>query len=371
MSIAGKERLPMKIAVVFQQRDIPNLRAEREIRTLKHAGFDTARIAFATPRFSPIGNLAWRAVEFERHVRRVADALSASTPDLIVAHDLEALPSAVRTGRKTIYDSHDDWPAVYADNSRLESWIAAVFERWLVGRVAHVVTPCEPLTRKFRDIGVAATTLYNARPSGEIVRAGPREARASFGYTDQDFVVGWAAKFQPGDGSGVLLDSLGRLPMTAKALIAGGPAHEAEMIRKEARDRGIGDRVEVLGYVPYEKMGPVYAAMDVGVILLDRRKNFYNALPNRLFDYMAHGVPVLVPAYPAMSEVVQDARCGVTVEQSDVENVSSAVRDLMARRSEIASLGARGRDAFESVYCWERQETAFLRVVDDAAKGPP
>src|SRR6266511_2752077 len=141
MSIAGKERLPMKIAVVFQQRDIPNLRAEREIRTLKHAGFDTARIAFATPRFSPIGNLAWRAVEFERHVRRVADALSASTPDLIVAHDLEALPSAVWTGKKTIYDSHDDWPAVYADNSRLESWIAAVFERLLFGLVAHVVTP--------------------------------------------------------------------------------------------------------------------------------------------------------------------------------------------------------------------------------------
>ena len=110
----------MKIAVVFQQRDIPNLRAEREIRTLTQAGFDTARISFATPRFSPIGNLARRAVEFEGHVRQVANAISKSGPDLIIAHDLEALPSAVRTGKKTVYDSHDDWPAVYADNSRLD-----------------------------------------------------------------------------------------------------------------------------------------------------------------------------------------------------------------------------------------------------------
>ncbi len=361
----------MKIAVVFQQRDIPNLRAEREIRTLTQAGFDTARISFATPRFSPIGNLARRAVEFEGHVRQVANAISKSGPDLIIAHDLEALPSAVRTGMKTIYDSHDDWPAVYADNSRLESWIAAVFERWLVGRVAHVVTPCEPLTHKFREMGVPATTLYNARPSGEVVRAAPREARASFGYTHEDFVVGWAAKFQPGDGSGVLLESLERVPTRVKALIAGGPADGAETVRKEARDRGIGDRMNVLGYVPYEKMGPVYAAMDAGVILLDRRKNFYNALPNRLFDYMAHGVPVLVPAYPTMTEVVRNASCGVTVEESDVEHVSSAIRDLMARRSETASLGARGRAAFESVYCWERQETAFLHIVEDVARGLP
>src|SRR5207247_7200816 len=148
----------------------------------------------------PVGSsFIGRARAYIRATNAMARAAAAAQPDLLVAHDLEVLRAAVKANGQTrapiVYDSHEDWPALIADNSSLEGRLARFQERRHCRHVAQVVTVSEPIAAKFRARGTPTTILYNARPSSEVVLAGRDASRANFGFVPTDFVVGFAGAF--------------------------------------------------------------------------------------------------------------------------------------------------------------------------------
>jgi len=96
--------------------------------------------------------------------------------------------------------------------------------------------------------------------------------------------------------------------------------------------------------------------------LLEPLPNHFRALPNKLFDYLAHGVPVFVPDYPAMGPIVRKGPCGWTLPKVRGEFVISAIRE--ARSSgEGPARGRAGREAYEKIYAWDNQSANFLSIV--------
>ncbi len=371
----------------------PALRALREADALRRAGWEVIFVSWIKDGASsstapegaypvrrvlvpvpPLGtSLLGRALAYGRASRGLRDAAVAERPDLLVAHDFEVLRAAVAARRRThaplLYDSHEDWPALIAENSWMEARIAGFQERRLCRRVDHVVTVSEPIASKFRGWAVPTSVLYSARPSAEVHPADRGTARRSFGYAADDFVVGFAGSLGPGRGLEILLDAQARAPENVKVLVVGGPEGETERLRARAVELGLGGRVRVDGYRPFADLAPYYAAMDLGVILLDNRPNHRRAMPNKLFDYMAHGVAVLAPRYPAMAGVVESAGCGWTVPSVSpgaVVDVLAAVREPGA----AASRGRAGRDAYLREYAWEQQEARFLGLVEQLRTRP-
>lgn len=367
----------------------PALRALREADALGSAGWDVVfvswvkekvppsarsrfpviRIPFPVP---PLGSsVLSRARAYGRATKALAAGVMSAQPDLIVAHDFEVLRAAVRarraTGAPVIYDSHEDWPALIAENSRFEARIASAVERRLCRRVAHVVTVSEPIAEKFHRIGCPCTVLYSARPSDEIVIANREDSRRAFGYRTDDFVVGFAGALGKGRGLEILLEAATRLPSGFKILIVGGPVAEAEALRRRADLMGLRDRVRIDDHRPFAELARYYAAMDLGVILLSPQPNHLRALPNKLFDYMAHGIPVLVPDYPSMSSIVRTGPVGWTVPEITVKAVTQAINEA-SDSVEARTRGAKGRDAFLREYAWNRQESKFLSIVSDIAR---
>lgn len=384
-------------AVFFLQTDPflpkPALRALREADALSRAGWEVSFVSWikaeAVPPVPapdpypvrripvPVPKLGTSFLGRARAYDRAMNALFRSgvdeRPDLIVGHDFEVLQAAAMTKRFTrkplIYDSHEDWPALIAENSQLEARIAGAQERRLCRRVAHVVTVSEPIADKFRRMGKPTTVLYSARRAEDIHLADRDRSRTAFGYAPDDFVVGFAGALGAGRGLDVLLDALARLPPAVKALVVGGPEDEVASLRDRAASLALSDRVRIDGYTPFERLGPYYAAMDVGVILLDDRPNHRRALPNKLFDYMAHGLPLLVPRYPAMARVVDDSHGGMTLGAVNVAHLVAALERMhsdSARRQEMA---ARSRERFLSIYAWEHQEATFLKLVSSLVHG--
>jgi len=376
-------------AVFLLQTDpyLPNpvLRALREAEALKRAGWDVAFVswikgtlpsnapseAYPTRRVNvpvpPLGtSFVRRALAYNRAMKRMFRACVDEKPDLIIAHDFEVLRAGAMAKRWTrkplFYDSHEDWPALIAENSAHEARIAKAEERRLCRRVAHVITVSEPIADKFRRMKKDTTVLYNARPESEIHLADREASRRSFGYGVDDFVVGFAGALASGRGLEILLGTLPMLPPSTKALIVGGPDEEARRLRALAQAEGLQDRVRVDGYRAFRELAPYYAAMDVGVILLDRRPNHERALPNKLFDYMAHGVAVIVPDYPAMAPIVRDGPCGWTISEVRPELVKAAILEACSS-GEAGARGARGRERYLRSFAWDKQAAKFLSIV--------
>ena len=363
----------------------PVLRALREAESLKRAGWDVSFVSWikgrlppnehadAYPtrrvkvRVPPLGTgFVRRALAYNRAMNRMFRACVDGKPDLIIAHDFEVLRAgamAKRWSRKPLlYDSHEDWPALIAENSALEARIAKAQEKRLCRRVAHVITVSEPIADKFRGMNKMTTVLYNARPAAEIRLADRDASRRSFGYVDDDFVVGFAGALASGRGLEILLDALPTLPPSTKALIVGGPEEEAQRLRARAREAALQDRVRVDPYRAFRELGPYYASMDVGVILMDRRPNHERALPNKLFDCMAHELAVIVPDYPAIGPIVRDGQCGWVVPEIQPETVSTILQEVRTS-GEARARGRSGRETYLRKYAWERQEATFLSIV--------
>ncbi|OGS64333.1 MAG: hypothetical protein A3K59_02650 [Euryarchaeota archaeon RBG_19FT_COMBO_69_17] len=363
----------------------PALRALREAETLRDWGWDVSFVAWikseAPPPQGPSAfrvrrvhapvpllgeGLLRRGLAFLRATRDLATAATDEAPDLLVAHDFEVLRAAVAAKRAArvplVYDSHEDWPALIAENSAREARIAGWQERRLAKRVDHVITVSEPIGAKFRGWKCETTVLYSARPTSEIHLADREGSRKALGYEDGDFVVGFAGALGPGRGLEVLLETLARLPDSVKVLVVGGPAEELEGLRALAANRGVAGRVRLDPYRPFAELAPHYAAMDVGVILLDDRPNHRRALPNKLFDYMGHRVASVVPDYPVLGSLVREHQCGWTVDRVDADSLAQVLRRAQSS-GEASRRGERGRTAYLEHFAWELQEATLRDVV--------
>src|SRR5206468_12003679 len=111
-----------------------------------------------------------------------------------------------------------------------------------------------------------------------------------------------------------------------------------------------------------------YAPTDAAVILLARRPNHERAVPNNLYGYMAHGVEVIVPEYPAIAPIVLEDPCGWTVPDIRLEAVSAILREVQSS-GEARARGKTGREAYVRRYAWDRQEERFLQIVRAVTEG--
>ncbi len=95
------------------------------------------------------------------------------------------------------------------------------------------------------------------------------------------------------------------------------------------------------------------------------------ASPNKLFEAMMLGRPVLVSSGTSMAEIVSETGCGVVVGYGDAAALRMAVARLKDDPSEAASLGRRGRVAFERSYNWELNEKRLLDAYENLIRLTP
>jgi len=94
-------------------------------------------------------------------------------------------------------------------------------------------------------------------------------------------------------------------------------------------------------------------------------------LPNKLFEYMASGKPVVASNFPEMRRIIEEGRCGLLVDPTDPGDIARAVLYLLEHPQEAEEMGRRGRKLVEERYNWEDMEKALgevyarLRVIGD------
>lgn len=346
--------------------DRPNVRAEREAQALRGAGWDY-EIDRLTLLPAPGRGLLSRARWFRQYTRSLAGMTLGTDPppDIVIAHDVYTLPAGRRAARKLrvplIYDAHENWPFLVGEHSRVEAALADWIERRPYGRKPdHVFTVSGSIAGRFRRMGLPTTVLYNARPSADIARLPRAASRQTLGLGEDDFVVGYIGKlslFVETKMFEQVWEAVARTP-NMKLLLVGGPAGDASVLRWDANAAGITGRVRIVPPKPFSELAPYYGALDVGLMALDSRPNHMVSLGNKLFDYMAFGVPVVSPPAPEVSSILHATGAGVATD--DIADMLCVLSE-----DELIGMGGRGRVAFLERFAWERQAPGFVRVVED------
>lgn len=358
----------------------------KECRTLAAAGYDVtlyARVDRAGESRAydedgvhvvPVPQPASRVIRMTRTVWGLLRPLHARRAAVYHLHDPELIPLGLvlrLLGHTVVYDAHEDLPAQVLEKGWVPRPARPVVVRVsrllvrLAGRGLSAIVAATPtIARGYRGAARVATVgnfpilldsdtevPYEERPRPLAYVGGVARARGLATMLEAARLV------HAGDG-GHGGHAGGRLSLA-------GPFQPAALAAELA---GTQDAVDYLGVLAPVDARRVMGESRVGLLLYHRSRAHEDSMPNKLFEYMAAGVPVVASDFPLWQEIVAETGAGFVVPPEDAEAVAKAARWLLENPAEAAVMGRRGRRAVRERYSWQT-EASTLRALYAALTG--
>jgi len=122
---------------------------------------------------------------------------------------------------------------------------------------------------------------------------------------------------------------------------------------------------EITGKISHNRVIELISISKIGVILFQpSHRNNLIGLPNKLFDYMAYGIPVIASNFVEISKIVREAKCGLLVDPTDILEIADAMVYLLKHPREAKEMGLNGKKAVLEKYNWEIEERKLVNFYD-------
>ncbi len=115
------------------------------------------------------------------------------------------------------------------------------------------------------------------------------------------------------------------------------------------------ERVKLLGRVSYAEVPKLMRQSKIGMLVLPPLFNFENSMPNKLFEYMAAGLPVIASNFENFRRVIETENCGICVDPLNVEEITNAMKALIKDEAKRQVMGQSGKSAVLKKYNWEQE----------------
>jgi glycosyltransferase involved in cell wall biosynthesis len=218
----------------------------------------------------------------------------------------------------------------------------------------------ERVADEARRLGVESDRIL-VTPTGAdldlFARADGTAVRRRLGL-DGRFVVGWVGSFRPFHTLDIAVSAAARVEGATLLLVGDGP----ERAPVEARARRAGIEIVTTGTVPHTDLPAYLGAMDVGLVLAERGQEFHYS-PLKLAEYLAAGLPVVVPDVAPIVERLTPEVNAVVIPPGDIDGLAAALVRLRDDPGLRTKLAANARAAAVQ-WSWDQQVKRVLAAVE-------
>ncbi|THJ19440.1 MAG: glycosyltransferase family 4 protein [Nitrospira sp. CG24E] len=307
--------------------------------------------------------------------------------DVIVVRDLPLAWTALGIGRllglPVVLDMAENYPAMIQDLWDHQGFsivnflvrnpgIIRMVERVSVRRCDHVVAVVEESRTRLISLGVdpaRISLVINTPTSGRLVSSS-RVSGVGVPRGPRSFTLLYLGLLEWARG---IETAIRAIPLVRKRLpevrlvIVGSGRHEADF-KQIAAQLELQDSVQFLGWLDYTKAIEVIKECDIGLVPHHATESWNTTIPNKLFDYMSMGKPVIVSDAKPTKRIVQEERCGMVFEDQNAEDLSRVILKL-EDESVREEMGRNGREAVATKYNWTVDEERLLKALDLAMAG--
>jgi glycosyltransferase involved in cell wall biosynthesis len=218
----------------------------------------------------------------------------------------------------------------------------------------------EVMARSFK-LGLPAIVMNCSYRRPPRAPDAPRLLHEGLGLPPTDQVVLYHGGLAPERGIEQLIAALPELPVDVHLVLLGYGPLQAELA-KEAADPRHGGRLHLLPAVPPEDLLDWVGSADVVTMPIQPSTlNHRLTTPNKLFEAMAAGAPVVASDLPGMAPIVRETGCGVLCDPTDVASIAAAIRTILdAPPAERQAYRDRALAAAQDPYSWESQVEVLL-----------
>lgn len=311
---------------------------------------------------APCGRLD-RMYNISRRVFEKAQSLDAGIYHL---HDPELIPFGLKLkklSKKVIFDSHEDVPKQLLSKPYLNKpikWVLSkvlvLYEAWACKRFDAIVaaTPC--IRDKFLSFNPKTCDINNFPIMGELTLASNDWGQKR----NQVCYVGGITAIR---GIKELVKAMEQVRSSARLQLSGSFSEKA--VESEVKGYSGWQNVDELGFVDREGVRDVLARSVAGLVTFLPLPNHIDAQPNKMFEYMSAGVPVIASNFPLWRDIIEGNNCGLCVNPLEPEAISKAIDYLVEHPVEAEEMGKRGKNAVGEKYNWGIEEKRLLQLYQD------
>jgi len=279
--------------------------------------------------------------------------------DLYHFHDPEMISTGLKIknkGKKVIFDSHED----FASDLLTKSYIPIVlrypmalgfriYDYFVCRKFDTIVTATNAISELYKKRGCKTVVINNYPIIEELsVPNIPKERIACF--------VGAQTPIR---GIKELIKSI-ELVENGILYLAGPVVNQK--FKDELQSLSGWSRVVDLGVISRAEVSNILAKSSVGLVTYLPAPNHIDAQPNKLFEYMSVGLPVVSSNFSLWKEIIEKNYCGICVDPTNPEEISKAITYIFDNPEEAKIMGENGKKNINKIYNWKVEEKKLVEL---------
>ncbi len=284
--------------------------------------------------------------------------------DILVANDLDTLLANYLVSRirkvTLIYDSHEYFTGVpEIQNRPFVRKVWQTIEKWIFPKLEHIYTVNQSIARIYEEkynvnVGIVRNVSCKWNRSGNC-------SRNQLGLPANRFIVilqGSGINIDRGAEEAVL--SMQYLDNTILMIIGDGDI--VKNLKQMVSEQGLQSKVMFMEKVPYNILMNFTCAADVGITLdKDTNLNYKYSLPNKLFDYIQAGVPVLASKVVEVENIIKSYNIGDIIDNHNPEHIASKLKNMFSDMDRMQLWKKNLHIAGEEL-CWENEQGKIIEI---------
>ncbi|TRY17801.1 glycosyltransferase family 4 protein [Tessaracoccus rhinocerotis] len=301
----------------------------------------------------------------------LTDLLVELKPDVLHAHHPQVL-LATREALKQLraqgvdvkfyYDARENFAGIPAKEQGNQAAHQALLacEAAMIGEADAVSTVSEPIAevlQKNNHLGDKPSVFLNMPPLGELT--GPTTVREAAGLGDDVPLVVYSGTMSWARGIEAMVEGIKHMPEDAHLVVVSVPLPHPMIPKLEllAQQHGVAERLHFVGPVSQNELLHYLSGADVAIHPLPGGSpNHDAAMPNKLFEYLHAGLPLVVSDAKLMAKFVSQQGVGRVFTSEDPESLGKAVTSALAEppSQRVAEVAA--------AYSWQGQEGRIVEL---------
>jgi glycosyltransferase involved in cell wall biosynthesis len=288
--------------------------------------------------------------------------------DIYHAHVERALPACYIAARLRGKPFIIDTPELVLSDPRYARWsklrvLAIHIIRHIVSHCAGYITASPLYPQEINKLYGAKDILFirNVPPYRTVTKS--NRLHRHLGLDSRVRIALYQGNIQHNRGLHLLVQAAPFLAQDIVIVMLGeGSQDTLPQLQSQIASLGVADRVKLLPPVPYAELLEWTASADIGLNVLppDYSLSIKKCLPNKFFEYLMAGLPILSSELDAVAEIIKTYDVGKIVSSQAPEDVGAAINAILADHESLACMSANALEVTKQEFHWEKERLKLI-----------
>lgn len=329
--------------------------------------------------------LAVKEANYKKNIQEIMMEVQKQKPNLLHVHDLFILKQAMKyaKGKKIplIYDVHEHFPLLvkrYLPGSLLKKEahyaMLSLLEKRESHQASHIITVVPQLTERFSRWNNHVTEIRNYPRKDLFQKQEGKETpklRSLRDVAKDHIVIIYAGNISRYRNLFLMGETIKALNKESNSYIGVtlGDGEKEDIDAWETYCNTSGGQLIHLGYVPHENIPQYLREAHLGWCVLPNYSPFTMSLPNKIFEYLACGLPFIASNFYTICYLFKNNPAALLVSEEDPKVLSARIHTAFPHRAYLQELRKIAKKTFLNQFTWESEESKLLDVYQQVLGG--